>query len=38
MSPGRYAIAEHAKNEGERSTILVGYDTRFYSEEFSHSQ
>src|SRR5713101_1297957 len=29
------AIAEHAKAKTKESTILVGYDTRFYSEEFS---
>ena len=29
------AIAEHAKAETEQPTILVAYDTRFYSEEFS---
>jgi phosphoglucomutase len=29
------AIAEHAKAKSPQPTILVGYDTRFYSEEFS---
>src|ERR1700687_4445157 len=29
------AIAEHAKAKAKAPTILVGYDTRFYSEEFS---
>lgn len=29
------AIAEHAKSKAKHPTILVGYDTRFYSEEFS---
>jgi phosphoglucomutase len=29
------AIAEHAKTKAQHPTILVGYDTRFYSEEFS---
>ena len=29
------AIAEHAKAKSKAPTILVGYDTRFYSEEFS---
>src|SRR5262252_7544345 len=29
------AIAEHAKARTAKPTILVGYDTRFYSEEFS---
>jgi len=29
------AIAQHAKTKGKHPTILVGYDTRFYSEEFS---
>jgi len=29
------AIAEHVKTKAEQPTILVGYDTRFYSEEFS---
>lgn len=29
------AIAEHAKAKTANPTILVGYDTRFYSEEFS---
>jgi len=29
------AIAEHIKARTPRSTLLVGYDTRFYSEEFS---
>src|SRR4029077_20970465 len=29
------AIAEHAKTKAKQPTILVGYDTRFYSEEFS---
>ena len=29
------AIAEHAKAKTPRPAILVGYDTRFYSEEFS---
>jgi len=29
------AIAEHVKTKIEKPTILVGYDTRFYSEEFS---
>ena len=29
------AIAEHANAKGANSTLLVGYDTRFYSEEFS---
>jgi phosphoglucomutase len=29
------AIAEHVKSKARTPTILVGYDTRFYSEEFS---
>ena len=29
------AIAEHVKSKSAHPTILVGYDTRFYSEEFS---
>src|SRR5438105_5857867 len=29
------AIAEHVKSKTNHPTILVGYDTRFYSEEFS---
>jgi phosphoglucomutase len=29
------AIAEHVKAKSAKATILVGYDTRFYSEEFS---
>jgi phosphoglucomutase len=29
------AIAEHVNDHKKNSTILVGYDTRFYSEEFS---
>src|SRR5215813_3999473 len=29
------AIAEHAKSKSAQPAILVGYDTRFYSEEFS---
>lgn len=29
------AIAEHVKSKTAKPTILVGYDTRFYSEEFS---
>jgi alpha-D-glucose phosphate-specific phosphoglucomutase len=29
------AIAEHVKTKAQRPTILIGYDTRFYSEEFS---
>jgi phosphoglucomutase len=29
------AIAEHVKSKARNPTILVGYDTRFYSEEFS---
>jgi phosphoglucomutase len=29
------AIAEHVKAKTAQPTILVGYDTRFYSEEFS---
>src|ERR1700752_1209632 len=29
------AIAEHTKAKTKEPTILVGYDTRFYSEEFS---
>ncbi len=29
------AIAEHVKAVAKEPTILVGYDTRFYSEEFS---
>ena len=29
------AIAEHVINKSAEPTILVGYDTRFYSEEFS---
>src|SRR5258707_2616434 len=29
------AIPEHVKTKSPRPTILVGYDTRFYSEEFS---
>jgi phosphoglucomutase len=29
------AIAEHVNSKKKNATILVGYDTRFYSEEFS---
>jgi len=29
------AIAEHVKSKSAKPTMLVGYDTRFYSEEFS---
>jgi phosphoglucomutase len=29
------AIAEHVKTKVKQPTVLVGYDTRFYSEEFS---
>jgi len=29
------AIAQHVKSKAKNPTILVGYDTRFYSEEFS---
>jgi len=29
------AIAEHVKTKSKKPKILVGYDTRFYSEEFS---
>jgi phosphoglucomutase len=29
------AIAEHVKSKSATPTLLVGYDTRFYSEEFS---
>jgi alpha-D-glucose phosphate-specific phosphoglucomutase len=29
------AIAEHVKSKTKQPVILVGYDTRFYSEEFS---
>jgi phosphoglucomutase len=29
------AIAEHVNSKAKTPTILVGYDTRFYSEEFS---
>jgi alpha-D-glucose phosphate-specific phosphoglucomutase len=29
------AIAQHVKNKAKNPAILVGYDTRFYSEEFS---
>jgi alpha-D-glucose phosphate-specific phosphoglucomutase len=29
------AIAEHVNSKAKAPTILVGYDTRFYSEEFS---
>src|ERR1700736_5323124 len=29
------AIAEHVKTKTKQPTILVGYDTRFFSEEFS---
>jgi phosphoglucomutase len=29
------AIAEHLKSKKNNPTVLVGYDTRFYSEEFS---
>jgi phosphoglucomutase len=29
------AIAEHVKTKAKQPTLLVGYDTRFYSEEFS---
>jgi phosphoglucomutase len=29
------AIADHVNHQKKNSTILVGYDTRFYSEEFS---
>lgn len=30
-----HAIAEHLKSKTAHPTVLVGYDTRFYSEEFS---
>src|ERR1700675_4050955 len=30
-----HAIAEHVKSKSAKPTILVGYDPRFYSEEFS---
>lgn len=30
-----HAIAEHLKSKSSRPTVLVAYDTRFYSEEFS---
>ena len=30
-----HAISEHLKSKNLHSTVLVGYDTRFYSEEFS---
>jgi len=29
------AISEHVKTKSQQPSILVGYDTRFYSEEFS---
>src|SRR5215831_12600768 len=29
------SIAEHVKSKAKQPKILVGYDTRFYSEEFS---
>ena len=29
------AIAEHINAKTKNATVLVGYDTRFYSEEFS---
>ena len=29
------AIAEHINSKAKNATVLVGYDTRFYSEEFS---
>src|SRR5437899_7284917 len=29
------AIAQHVKTKAKQPTILVGYDTRFFSEEFS---
>src|SRR5262250_2377265 len=29
------AIAEHLTDKKKHATVLVGYDTRFYSEEFS---
>src|SRR5215471_11526554 len=29
------SIAEHVKNKSDNPTMLIGYDTRFYSEEFS---
>jgi phosphomannomutase len=31
------AIAEHAKTKAKQPTILVGYDTRFYSGAQRHS-
>jgi phosphoglucomutase len=30
-----HAISEHLKSKTPQPTVLVGYDTRFYSEEFS---
>jgi phosphoglucomutase len=30
-----HAISDHVKSKSPHPTILVGYDTRFYSEEFS---
>jgi len=30
-----HAISEHLKSKSAHPTVLVGYDTRFYSEEFS---
>ena len=30
-----HAISEHLKSKTAHPTVLVGYDTRFYSEEFS---
>jgi phosphoglucomutase len=30
-----HAISEHLKSKNAHPTVLVGYDTRFYSEEFS---
>ena len=30
------AIADHVNSQKKNATLLVGYDTRFYSEEFSH--
>jgi phosphoglucomutase len=30
-----HAVSEHLKSKNSHPTVLVGYDTRFYSEEFS---
>jgi len=31
------AIAEHVRSHGERAVLIVGHDTRFFSEEFAHA-